>query len=107
METIKSRREFEEVFSGGKRVNSRLVRATVLKCDGGDLGKVAFVAPKRLGNEVYRNRCKRVLREAARACGLPMQGSKVILFATRATHDSTPQDVSVDMRSILRRSGLQ
>ena len=82
METIKSKRDFEEVFSGGKRVSHRLVRATVLKCNEGDLGKVAFVAPKRLGNAVYRNRCKRVLREAARACGFPVQTAR----ARRACH---------------------
>ena len=116
METIKSKRDFEEVFSGGKRVSHRLVRATVLKCNEGDLGKVAFVAPKRLGNAVYRNRCKRVLvyrnrckrvlREAARACGFPVQGTRIILFATKATHESSPDEVSEALRSLLKRCGI-
>lgn len=101
METIKSRREFEEVFSGGKRVNHRLVRITVLNSDEGGCGKVAFVAAKRLGNAVWRNRSKRVLREAARMCGLPMKGSKVILFATRATHDAHPNEVAEALNSLL------
>ena len=107
METIKSKKEFEEVFSSGKRVNHRLVRATVLKDDEGGLGKVAFVAPKRLGNAVYRNRCKRVMREAARQCGLPVPGTRIILFATRSTHDSGPGDVSVALENILSRAGIR
>jgi ribonuclease P protein component len=107
MKTIKSKKEFEEVFSGGKRVNHRLVRATVLRYDEGGSEKVAFVAPKRLGNAVYRNRCKRILREAARACGMPIEGARIILFATRQTHESTPAEVSVAIESILSRAGIR
>ena len=93
METIKSRREFEQVFSRGKRANHRLVRITVLDCDEGD-GKVAFVAAKRLGNAVWRNRSKRVLREAMREYGTLPAGRKVILFATSHTHDAHPHEVA-------------
>lgn len=106
METIKSRVEFERVFSGGKRANHPLVRITVLRGNEGDRGKVAFVAAKRLGNAVYRNRCKRVLREAARACGMPRTGHSVILFATRATHDARPVEVSQALGKLLARFGI-
>ena len=97
----------EEVFSSGRRVNHRLVRATVLSDDEGDCASVAFVAPKRLGNAVYRNRCKRILREAARSCGLPLPGTKIILFATRLTHESSPAEVSSAIESIAARAGLR
>ena len=107
MKTIKSKKEFEQVFSSGRRVNHRLVRATVLSDDEGDCEKVAFVAPKRLGNAVYRNRCKRILREAARSCGLPLPGTKIILFATRMTHESSPAEVSSALESIVSRVGLR
>lgn len=105
METIKSRKEFERVFSGGKRANHRLVRITVLKGDEGDLGKVAFVAPKRLGCAVKRNRCKRLLREAARICGLPHEGADIIIFATRQTFDSHPDEIAGALGRLLDRVG--
>ncbi|MBR3326197.1 MAG: ribonuclease P protein component [Atopobiaceae bacterium] len=104
METIKSKREFERVFKGGRRYSHPLVRATVLLGDSGDLGRVAFVAPKRLGNAVFRNRCKRVLREAARSCGLPVHNADVILFATRSTHGSNPKEVAAAMRKLMERA---
>ncbi|MDD5799850.1 MAG: ribonuclease P protein component [Coriobacteriales bacterium] len=109
METIKSRTEFEKVFSGGRRYNHQLVRITVLRDAGdeGDCHRVAFVAAKRLGNAVFRNRCKRVLREASRMCGLPVQGADVILFATRRTHDASPAEVSVALAALLRKAGVQ
>lgn len=103
METIKSKRDFERVFTGGRRYSHPLVRATVLRGSGAT-GRVAFVAPKRLGNAVFRNRCKRVLREAARTCGLPLDEADVILFATRATHDSSPAEVSEGVERLMRRA---
>ena len=103
METIKSKRDFERVFSGGKRANSRLVRMTVLRLDEGGPTRVAFVCAKRLGNAVFRNRCKRVLREAARMADIPQEGFEVILFATRSTHDAHPLEVSRVIRSLMGR----
>ena len=103
METIKSKRDFGRVFSGGKRANHRLVRMTVLRQDEGGPARVAFVAPKRLGNAVFRNRCKRVLREAARISGLPREGYEIILFATRATHDAHPAEVAPAIDSLMGR----
>lgn len=68
---------------------------------GGRVGRVAFVAPKRLGNAVFRNRCKRVLREAGRESGLPLEGRDVIMLATRETHDAHPGAVAADLSRLL------
>ena len=103
METIKSKQDFGRVFSGGRRANHRLVRITALRRNEGGRGRVAFVAPKRLGNAVFRNRCKRVLREAARESGFPRENIDVILFATRATHDSHPAEVAHAIDSLMNR----
>lgn len=103
MKTIKSKKEFERVFSAGRRANHPLVRIRVLKDDEGEHGDVAFVAAKRLGNAVFRNRCKRVLRESARRCGLPRGGYSVIVFSTRATHDARPDEVGEALEGLLGR----
>ena len=106
METIKSKKEFEQVFSHGKRLNGSLLRIRAAAVHEGNHARVAFVAPKRLGNAVFRNRCKRVLREAARSCELPIDGYDVILFATKDTHDSSPELVSKALRRMLDRAGI-
>jgi ribonuclease P protein component len=77
---------------------------TVLATNEGDRGKVAFVAAKRLGNAVWRNRCKRVLREAARESGLPDAEHDIILFATHATHDAHPSEVAEAISQLRRRA---
>lgn len=106
MRTIKSRADFERVFARGRRFNDSLLRARVLPTGEGVPGRVAFVAAKRLGNAVFRNRCKRVLREAARICELPASDYDVILFSTRATHDSSPEVVASSLTRILEKSGI-
>lgn len=106
MKTIKSKRDFERVFSRGRRFNDQLLRIRVAASDEGAPSGVAFVAAKRLGNAVFRNRCKRVLREASRLCGLPGDGYDVLLFATSRTHDSSPEQVASSLRKLLKRAGL-
>lgn len=106
MKTIKSRSDFEKVFSRGKRYNDSLLRIRVFASGEDEPGRVAFVAAKRLGNAVFRNRCKRVLREAARICELPVDGCDVILFSTSQTHDSTPAQVAGSLRRLLERAGV-
>ena len=106
MKTIKSKRDFERVFSRGRRFNDQLLRIRVAASDEGAPSGVAFVAAKRLGNAVFRNRCKRVLREATRLCGLPGDGYDVLLFATSRTHDSSPEQVASSLRKLLKRAGL-
>lgn len=106
MKTIKSKKEFEKVFKSGRRLNGRNVRARVLSTGEGDQGMVAFVAPKRLGNAVYRNRCKRVLREAAREAQLPKEGMRIILMATQDTHDTKPHELAVSLGTLLKKAGL-
>ena len=100
MKTIKSKQDFELVFSRGKRINNSLLRIRVARRDEGD------TAPKRLGNAVYRNRCKRVLREAARACDMPRDGYDVILFSTAGTHDSSPELVAAALQKMLAKAGI-
>ena len=107
MRTIKSRLDFEHVFHQGRRYNHPLIRMVI--CDArneGDSGRVAFVAAKRLGCAVVRNRSKRVLREAARAYGLPVDGKDIILFATPKTRESSPQDMVAALSSVAKRAGI-
>lgn len=107
MRTIKSRSDFERVYTQGKRFNHPLVRMVILDAQAeGDPGRVAFAAPKRLGVAVVRNRSKRVLREAARACHMPAAGRDIILFATPKTRDAAPHAVEDALHALCKRAGV-
>lgn len=95
------------MFTQGKRVNHPLIRIVICDCvSEGDPARVAFAAAKRLGNAVVRNRSKRVLREAARSCGLPVAGKEIILFATPRTRTAAPADMQEALHSVLKRAGV-
>lgn len=104
MRIIKSKQDFEQVFHSGRRYNHPLLRAIVRERDEGDPGRVAFAAPKRIGNAVARNRSKRVLRECARACGLPLAGRDIIMFATPRTRTATPDEMVQAFESVRARA---
>ena len=106
MRTLKSAKAFGRVFKQGRRGCASLVRVTALPVPSED-GSVAFVCAKRLGNAVFRNRSKRVLREAARACGLPLSGYDIILFATQKTAASHPKDVAKDLTQALIKAKVR
>lgn len=103
--TLKSRKRFERVFRKGKRLSTPVVRLTYLRLDDPEdgLGEIAYVAPKRLGNAVLRNRCKRLLRESARAAGLPLDSYDVILFATPKTRDASVSELTARLEGCIRR----
>ena len=105
MQTIKSHQDFERVFTQGKRLNHPRIRMVICDCvSEGDPARVAFAAAKRLGNAVVRNRSKRVLREAARSCELPIEGHEIILFATPRTRTASPEEMRLALLALLRRA---
>lgn len=107
MRTIKSHQDFERVFHQGRSFKHPLMRMIV--CDAlseGDSGRVAFVAAKRLGCAVVRNRSKRVLRVAAQGCAFPLAGKDIILFATPKTRFASPDEMHTALCSLTRRAGL-
>lgn len=104
METLKSKHAFEQVFFCGIKLQTTALRIRVAKKAKSDSTRVAFVAPKRLGCAVYRNRCKRLLREAARAVSIPTTGYDFILFATPSTYKQNPVEIARQLEDLLRRA---
>ena len=107
MRTIKSKQDFDRVFTSGDRYSHPLVRMTI--CDAAnksESGRVAFVAAKRLGCAVVRNRSKRVLRVAAQSCCLPIQHKDIILFATHKTRTASPVEMERAVRFLLKKAGV-
>jgi ribonuclease P protein component len=108
MGTIKSSGEIDRVFRTARRSAHPLiiVLATQTPEGRGHTGRVAFIAGKKLGNAVVRNRSKRVLREAMRRCGGPWPGYDALLIARPATKDAPHRDLEGALRAQLEKLGL-
>lgn len=70
-------------------------------------GRVAFVAGRKLGGAVVRNRAKRVLREAVRRAGGPWQGFDIVIVARKSAATARPADLDRALGESLRRAGLR
>jgi ribonuclease P protein component len=106
--TIKSSREIDVMFRSARRVAHPLVIALAAKAPSqrGQNGRVAYIAGKKLGGAVMRNRCRRVLRESARRCGAPWDAWDVALVARPGTAGAGPGALDEAVRGVLTRAGV-
>jgi len=108
MRTITASADIERLFAEGTRGNSPLVLVLTSETptSRGPAGRVMFVAGKKLGNAVHRNRAKRVLRAACARAGGPWDGADAALIARKGTGDASPAVLDADLRQALRRAGV-
>jgi ribonuclease P protein component len=96
--------QFSIVYSQGRTWASNLV---VLKALPNNLGwnRYGFVASKRVGKAVVRNRVRRLLREVARAVPAE-QGWDIILIARARSAGANYHEIDAAVRGLLLRSGI-
>jgi ribonuclease P protein component len=92
MRTLTSHNDIDRLFAGGRRVThpALLVLAAPSPPEAYQGGRVVFVAGKRLGSAVVRNRAKRVLRETVRRSHADLRGWDIALVARSGTSKVSP-----------------
>ncbi|MBN2247144.1 MAG: ribonuclease P protein component [Coriobacteriia bacterium] len=108
MRTITNANEIDGIFRQGVRAAGGTVTLIISRTPEarGSDGRVLFVAGKRLGGAVLRNRCKRVLRAAVSRCGGPWPGWDVVLMARAATPTAPHDELDRGIKAGLRRAGV-
>lgn len=65
-ETLRKQRDFVSVYSRGESTGSKYI-VILYKNNRFDYSRTSFVASKKVGNSVARNRARRLMRESYRA----------------------------------------
>lgn len=105
MQTIRSSREIDAMFRSGKKVSHPLMMLLVAPAPPSSAdGRVCFVAGRRMGGAVARNRARRVLREAARRANGPWRTFDVALVARVGVVTARPSEIDAALQSVLRRA---
>lgn len=107
METIKSREDFSDLFSRGRRVHTSYLTFIVLpQKQHGPCGRAAFVAGKKYGNAVWRNAAKRRMREICHALNGPWADYDVIFLAKSNIMEPSYSKVLTACDEALQRAGI-
>jgi len=108
MRTITAPSEIDALFKTGRRGSTDLilVLSTETPPRRDPEGRVVFVAGKKLGGAVVRNRCRRVMREATRRVGGPWPGVDIALVARARVATATPAEIDKALVSALERCGV-
>lgn len=97
--------EFEKAFENPKKRTGHYI---VLYVVNNVPNKVGFIATRRIGNAVKRNRAKRIMREAFLSVEevLP-SGLTFILLAKSEIEGKKTKDIVEDLKNILKREGIK
>lgn len=107
VETLRRRSDFLAARNDGIKVGGPLIGLQMRDRGAPDeRPRVGFTVTKRVGGAVERNRMKRRLRAAARACLAPtaMAGCDYVLVARRAVLDAPFERLVRDVGEAVRRA---
>ena len=105
--SLKSKKDFAWVFKVGKKQVGRLMVVYAAR-NGLTDNRYGFVASKKVGNAVVRNRAKRRLRESVRRIEGDLKcGFDVILIARPDMDSADFQSIMSECEQLLKRAGLK
>ncbi|MDD4400335.1 MAG: ribonuclease P protein component [Desulfitobacteriaceae bacterium] len=95
--------EFKKIFEAGKSYPGKYVVLVILKSS--DEKKVGFIASKKVGNAVERNRARRLIREVIRLnISHIIEGTQIICIARATIKGACYTDVEKSILQSLKRS---
>ena len=104
---LRKNKDFSNIYKKGKSVGDRFV-VLFYRPNGLDYNRTGFLASKKVGNSVERNRARRLMKESYRkiSCGLPI-GYDFIIIARNTINGKKCADVEKSLKSAFRRTGVK
>ena len=108
LKTIKSSAEITRLFKEGQRVGTKDITLIVMRNEKGHdhHGRAAFIAGKKLGNAVWRNRAKRRMRSLCRDLNGPFAEYDVLFVARRSINDVSYEEMKRKTKHALVKTGI-
>ncbi|MDR0854211.1 MAG: ribonuclease P protein component [Clostridiales Family XIII bacterium] len=105
-DVLRDKRDFTRLYKKGKAVHEKYIVLFYIE-NGLDYNRRAFLASKKVGNAVHRNRARRLMKEAFRLHADKVKIGVDVLFIARNTIDGKKmQDVCECELRALKKSKL-
>jgi ribonuclease P protein component len=101
---LRNQRDFQKVYKNGKSKSDKLIVLLYGKNDY-SYNRIAFLASKKVGNSVKRNRARRLMKEAYRNLNLNLaSGYDIILVARNTINDTKCCEVEKSIKNAIYRT---
>jgi len=105
-EVLRRDSDFTSIYKRGKSVGDRFVVVFTKKNNLG-YNRMAFLASKKVGNAVARNRARRLMKESYRSlCDRLVPGYDIIFIARNTINNSKCADVKKSIEAATRKAGI-
>ena len=103
---LRKKKDFDIIYKNGKSIGDRFIVLFFRKNNLSE-NRTGFLASKKVGNSVKRNRARRLMRESYRNIGenLP-QGYDFIIIARNTINGKKCIEVQRSLASAFKRAGL-
>ncbi|MGC2873515.1 ribonuclease P protein component [Ihubacter sp. rT4E-8] len=103
---LRRKTDFQGIYNRGKSVGDRYVVLFYRK-NHLPYNRMAFLASKKVGNSVRRNRARRLMKESYRLSDLKIPNGYDVIFIARNTIVGVKcADVKKSLESAIRRTGV-
>jgi len=103
---LRKKKDFSIIYNKGKSVGERYI-VLFYKKNNQPFNRTAFLASKKVGNSVIRNRARRLMKESFRQLESNLtSGYDIIFIARKTTKILKCTDVKRSMEAALIKSGL-
>ena len=104
--TLRKQSDFSRVYKHGKSKGCRFA-VILYRRNGLRFTRTAFVASKKVGNSVERNRSRRIMRAAYRSLESRVKSGYDIIFVARAPiTESKEPEVERQLKKTLKSAGI-
>lgn len=105
-DVLRYKRDFDRLYSKGRSSGDKYIVIFHIS-NGQSYSRKAFLASKKVGGAVVRNRARRLMKESFRKLEQDIKPGKDILFIARRTITNAGQaEVEASMRKALIKNGL-
>ncbi len=103
---LRNKTDFDKLYKQGKSVGDKYV-VVFVRPNGKEIVRTAFLASKKVGNSVERNRARRLMKESYRlSLADVLKGVDVVFIARNTIKDKKQKEVERSMNAALTKVGI-